>query len=95
MVLSKQDVRHIAHLARLALSEEELAGYLAALPRIIGLADQLRKVDTRAIEPMAHPLDMVQRLRPDEVTEQDQRELYQRNAPAAGDGLYLVPRVLE
>lgn len=95
MVLSKQDVRHIAHLARLALSEEELADYLAALPRIIGLADQLRQVDTRAIEPMAHPLDMVQRLRPDEVTEQDQRDLYQRNAPAAEGGLYLVPRVLE
>lgn len=95
MVLSKQDVRHIAHLARLALSEEELADYLTALPRIIGLADQLRQVDTREVEPMAHPLDMVQRLRPDEVTEQDQRELYQRNAPAAEGGLYLVPRVLE
>lgn len=86
---------HIAHLARLALSEEEAADCVDKLSRILGLVDQLKRVDTGGVEPMAHPLPMAQRLRPDEVTESDQRELYQRNAPAAEQGLYLVPRVIE
>ena len=95
VTLSKRDVHHIAHLARLGVSEEEAADHLAKLSRILELVDQLRQVDTRGVEPMAHPLDMAQRLRPDEVTETDHRRLYQRNAPAAEDGLYLVPRVIE
>jgi aspartyl-tRNA(Asn)/glutamyl-tRNA(Gln) amidotransferase subunit C len=88
-------VDHIAHLARLAVSEEEAADYVVKLSRIIDLVDQLKQVDTRGVEPMAHPLDMAQRLRQDEITEGDQRELFQKNAPRAEDGLYLVPRVIE
>ena len=95
VALSRQDVAHIAHLARLAVSDEETADYVAKLSRIIELVDQLKQVDTRGVEPMAHPLDMPQRLRPDEITERDQRELIQRNAPQAESGLYLVPRVIE
>jgi aspartyl-tRNA(Asn)/glutamyl-tRNA(Gln) amidotransferase subunit C len=95
VTLSKEDVRHIAHLARLAVSEEEAADYVAKLSRILDLVDQLKQVDTRGVEPMAHPLDMAQRLRPDAVTEADHRDLYQQNAPRAEDGLYLVPRVIE
>ena len=86
---------HIAHLARLAVSEEEAADYVAKLSRILGMVDQLKQVDTAGVTPMAHPLDMAQRLRPDAVTEPDQRELVQRNAPRAEEGLYLVPRVIE
>jgi aspartyl-tRNA(Asn)/glutamyl-tRNA(Gln) amidotransferase subunit C len=88
-------VDHIAHLARLAVSEEEAADYVAKLSRILGMVDQLKQVDTAGVTPMAHPLDMAQRLRPDAVTEPDQRELVQRNAPRAEEGLYLVPRVIE
>lgn len=95
MALTRSQVDHIAHLARLALSEEEAAAYGAQLSRILDLVDQLQRVETHGVEPMAHPLDMVQRLRPDEVTESDQRDHYQRNAPLAEQGLYLVPRVIE
>ena len=95
MALTRQDVDHIAHLARLAVSEEEAADYVAKLSRILELVDQLKQVDTPGCAPMAHPLDMAQRLRPDEITEGDQRELFQQNAPRAEEGLYLVPRVIE
>jgi aspartyl-tRNA(Asn)/glutamyl-tRNA(Gln) amidotransferase subunit C len=95
LALTRQDVTHIAHLARLAVSEDEAADYVAKLSRILELVDQLKQVDTQGVVPMAHPLDMAQRLRPDEITESDQRELFQQNAPRAGEGLYLVPRVLE
>ncbi len=95
MALTRGDVDHIAHLARLAVSEEEAAEYVSKLSRILELVDQLKQVDTRGVEPMAHPLDMAQRLRPDEVTESDRRDEYQRNAPQAEQGLYLVPRVIE
>ncbi|GIK34903.1 MAG: aspartyl/glutamyl-tRNA(Asn/Gln) amidotransferase subunit C [Gammaproteobacteria bacterium] len=95
MALSKEDVRHIAQLARLALSEEEAADYAAKLSRILDLVDQLRQVDTQGVVPMAHPLDMAQRLRPDVVTEEDCRDLCQQNAPRAEGGLYLVPRVID
>jgi aspartyl-tRNA(Asn)/glutamyl-tRNA(Gln) amidotransferase subunit C len=95
VTLTRREVDHIAHLARLAVSEEEAADYVVKLSRILGMVDQLKQVDTRGVVPMAHPLAMAQRLRPDQVTEGDQRERLQRNAPQAEEGLYLVPRVIE
>lgn len=95
MALTRQQVDRIAHLARLALSDEEACEYGPQLSRILDLVDQLQRIDTRGVEPMAHPLDMAQRLRPDEITETDRRDHYQRNAPLAEQGLYLVPRVIE
>ncbi len=95
LALTRQDVTHIAHLARLAVSEAEAADYVTKLSQIIEFVDQLKQVDTRGVTPMAHPLDVHQRLRPDEITESDQRELFQQNAPRAEEGLYLVPRVIE
>lgn len=86
---------HIAHLARLALTEAEAGDCVTKLSRILDMVDQLQRVDTAGVEPMAHPLPMVQRLRADEVTEPDHRDEYQRNAPRAEQGLYLVPRVIE
>ncbi len=95
MSLSSDDVHKIAHLARLAVSDEEAEALRRDLSNILDLVEQMGAVDTSAIEPMAHPLAMNQRLRPDEVTESDRRDLYLRNAPAAENGLFLVPRVIE
>jgi aspartyl-tRNA(Asn)/glutamyl-tRNA(Gln) amidotransferase subunit C len=95
VALTRRDVEHIAHLARLAVSEQETVEYVTKLSRILDFVAQLKQADTSGVEPMAHPLPMAQRLRPDEVTEGDQRELLQRNAPRAERGLYLVPKVIE
>jgi len=95
MKLTRKDVEQIAHLARLEISAAEIDGVVDKLGRIVEFVDQLQAADTGAVEPMAHPLDMAQRLRPDQVTESDHRDLYQQNSPAVADGLYTVPRVLE
>ena len=95
MALSDDQVRRIARLARIAIRPEDSAPVVERLNRVLGLIDQLRAVDTAGIEPMSHALDLVQRLRLDEVAEKDRRESYQAVAPAVQDGLYLVPKVLE
>ena len=95
MALTPRDVEHIAHLARLEVSDNEIADYVDKLSSIIDLVAELGRLDTTDVVPMAHPLDMAQRLRPDEVTETDHREQYQRNAPATEQGYYLVPKVIE
>ena len=95
MSLVHDQVRRLARLARIALRPEETEAVLEQLNRVLGLVDELRRVDTAGVDPMAHPLDAVQRLRPDEVTEPDRRELYQSVAPAVERGLYLVPKVIE
>ena len=95
MSLSDDQVRRIARLARLELAPQEVAPVAERLNRVLGLIEQMRAVDTKGIEPMAHPLDASQRLRPDEVAEQDRREAYQSVAPEKRDGLYLVPKVIE
>ncbi|MBF8781773.1 Asp-tRNA(Asn)/Glu-tRNA(Gln) amidotransferase subunit GatC [Pseudomonas fulva] len=95
MALQRSDVEKIAHLARLGLNEGELPRITDALNSILGLVDQMQAVDTQGIEPLAHPLEVSQRLRPDQVTEHNQREAYQAVAPATENGLYLVPKVIE
>jgi aspartyl-tRNA(Asn)/glutamyl-tRNA(Gln) amidotransferase subunit C len=95
MSLTPDDVRRLARLARIAIEPAEEAAVLERLNRVLGLIEQMRAVDTRGIEPMAHAVDTVQRLRPDEVREPDRRALYQSVAPAVEDGLYLVPKVIE
>jgi aspartyl-tRNA(Asn)/glutamyl-tRNA(Gln) amidotransferase subunit C len=95
MALDKTDVAKIAHLARLAVDDNALGGYAGELSRILDLVEQMNAVDTRGVEPMAHPLHMAQRLRPDAVTEHDQHERFQAIAPLTEDGLYLVPKVIE
>jgi aspartyl-tRNA(Asn)/glutamyl-tRNA(Gln) amidotransferase subunit C len=95
MSLSDDQVRRLARLARLAVRPDESAAVLDRLNRVLGLIDEMRRAETSGIEPMAHPVDAVQRLRPDAVTETDQRELYQSVAPAVEGGLYLVPKVIE
>ena len=95
MALERCDVEKIAHLARLGLDEGDLPRITDALNSILGLVDQMQAVDTRGIEPLAHPLEAIQRLRADVVTERNQRDAYQAVAPATQDGLYLVPKVIE
>lgn len=95
MSLDKDQVQHIAMLARLRVADDEIADTVDKLSRIVDFVDQLSQADTTDVVPMAHPLDAAQRLRPDIVTETDQRDDFQENAPAVSDGLYLVPKVIE
>ena len=95
MSLTPDDVRRLARLARIAIEPHESQAVLERLNAVLALVDQMRAVDTRGIEPMAHALDLVQRLRADEVRETDQRGIHQSIAPAVEEGLYLVPKVIE
>lgn len=95
MSLSPDQVRQVAHLARLELKNEQVEHYATQLSNILGMVDRLTAAKTDGVSVMAHPLDMVQRLRPDVVTEPDQREAFQEHAPAVQDGLFLVPKVIE
>ena len=95
MSLSPDEVRKIARLARLAVTDEQVESYSGELSSILDFVDQMNAVDTDGVTPMAHPQHATQRLRPDVVTEIDRRERYQAIAPAVERGLYLVPRVVE
>jgi aspartyl-tRNA(Asn)/glutamyl-tRNA(Gln) amidotransferase subunit C len=95
MSLDAKEVEKIAHLARLAISAADVPEYARNLSRILDLVEQMNAVDTDNVTPMAHPLELSQRLRPDQVTESDQREHFQAIAPRVEDGLYLVPKVIE
>lgn len=95
MSLSDKQVREVAHLARLAVNDEDVPRYAGELSNILDLVGELEAAPTDAVSPMAHPLDIQQRLRPDTVTETDQRERFQALAPATEGGMYLVPRVIE
>ncbi|MGH8690513.1 MAG: Asp-tRNA(Asn)/Glu-tRNA(Gln) amidotransferase subunit GatC [Burkholderiales bacterium] len=95
MSLSDDQVRRLARLARIAIRPEESAAVLEQLNRVLGLVEEMRRIDTSGVEPMAHAQDTVQRLRADAVTEPDRHEIYQSVAPAVAGGLYLVPKVIE
>ncbi|CAG0981330.1 Glutamyl-tRNA(Gln) amidotransferase subunit C [Methylophilaceae bacterium] len=104
MSLSTADVKRIAHLARIEVSDQEAEATLQKLTGILGLIEQMQAVDTAGISPMSHSQDVTQRLREDIVTKTNQRDEFQKNAPAIGNGsdepavehgLYLVPKVIE
>lgn len=95
MSLGVAEVAKIAHLARLAIRTEDAPAYARNLSAILELVEQMNAVDTTGVAPMAHPLDMAQRLRPDEVAESNQRDRFQSIAPRVEAGLYLVPKVIE
>lgn len=95
MSITQSDVEKIAHLARIAVSPEQITSYAEGLNKILSLAEQLQSIDTQGVEPLAHPFDAAQRLRPDVVTESNHREAYQACAPRTEAGLYLVPQVIE
>ena len=93
--MDKDQVQHIAMLARLRVADDEIADTVDKLSRIVDFVDQLSQTDTADVVPMAHPLAAAQRLRPDVVTEPNERDEFQKNAPAVDDGFYLVPKVIE
>ena len=95
MSLDADDVKAIARLARLKIDDADVSLYATNLSSILDLVEQMNTVDTEGVVPMSHPLDVVQRLREDVVTEHDQRDEFQAVAPATEDGLYLVPKVIE
>ena len=95
MALSIEDVRRVAHLARIEVTPDEAQDVLKKLTGIFGLIENMRRVDTTGIAPMSHAADVNLVLREDVVTETNRRDLFQSVAPAIADGLYLVPKVLE
>jgi aspartyl-tRNA(Asn)/glutamyl-tRNA(Gln) amidotransferase subunit C len=95
MPLTLEDVKRVAHLARVAIDEVEARAVLSQINDIFGLIAEMQAVDTRGVEPMFHALDVVQRLREDAVTESDQHALFQSVAPQVESDLYLVPKVIE
>jgi aspartyl-tRNA(Asn)/glutamyl-tRNA(Gln) amidotransferase subunit C len=95
MSLTIEDVKRIAHLARIEINEQDAQATLQKLGGILDLIEEMQAVDTTGIMPMSHSQDVVQRLRADVVTQANQRELFQSIAPAVENGLYLVPKVIE
>ena len=95
MSLDKDQVQSIAVLARLKLEDDEFGETVDKLSRIVDFVDQLSQASTDDVVPMAHPLDVAQRLRADAVTESDDRDHIQANAPSVTSGVYLVPKVIE
>jgi aspartyl-tRNA(Asn)/glutamyl-tRNA(Gln) amidotransferase subunit C len=93
--MDRDTLKRVAWLARIAADSQELSAYGDHLDRLREFVDDLKSAPIDGIEPMAHPLDMVQRLRPDVVTESDHRDECQQQAPETVDGLYLVPKVIE
>lgn len=94
-MLTREDIDKLCELARLEVTSTETADVATKLSDIVAFVGELQTVHTADVVPMAHPLDRPQRLRDDVVTERDEHELYQRNAPAVERDLYLVPRVIE
>ncbi|HTD89140.1 MAG TPA: Asp-tRNA(Asn)/Glu-tRNA(Gln) amidotransferase subunit GatC [Burkholderiales bacterium] len=95
MALTLDDVKRVAHLARIAINDDEAQSTHVQLTGIFKLIAQMEAVDVNAINPMSHAQDVVQRLREDTVTEGDQRDRFQAVAPQVDSGLYLVPKVIE
>jgi aspartyl-tRNA(Asn)/glutamyl-tRNA(Gln) amidotransferase subunit C len=95
MSLDTEAVRRIASLARIEVTEGELSAMRDELNHILALVEQMQAADTRSVEPMAHAQDVMLRLRDDNITETDQRELFQSLAPETESGLYIVPQVID
>ncbi|MCQ8116797.1 Asp-tRNA(Asn)/Glu-tRNA(Gln) amidotransferase subunit GatC [Methylomonas sp. MO1] len=95
MSLTANDVKKIAHLARLGIAEQDVEHYAKDLSGVLELMTQMGQLNTDGVTPMAHPLDQMQRLREDAVTETDQRDHFQTIAPQTEAGLYLVPKVID
>ena len=95
MSVKKAEIAYISSLSKLKMEDAEMDNYTRQISEILEMIQQLEKVDTHDIEPMAHPLNMKQRLRLDLVTEENRRELYQKNAAVLEEGFYKVPKVIE
>lgn len=95
MSITKDDITKVALLARIQVSDEAIPRVTGSINEILALVDKMQQIDTRDIEPLANPHDAIQRLRDDIVTTRNERELLLQNAPAAENGLFLVPKVID
>jgi aspartyl-tRNA(Asn)/glutamyl-tRNA(Gln) amidotransferase subunit C len=95
MSLTAEEVKQIAYLARLGIDEKDIKSYTSDLSNMLDLMTQMSDAETDNIQPMAHPMDQMQRLRPDVATEENQRQIFQSIAPQTENGLYLVPKVID
>ena len=95
MIVGKKVVADIAELALLEIPQDLQESYIDSMSQILHLAEEMQTADTQGIEPMSSPLDGIQTLRPDRVTESNQRPEFQKNAPLTENGFYLVPKVIE
>ncbi|MCX7085584.1 MAG: Asp-tRNA(Asn)/Glu-tRNA(Gln) amidotransferase subunit GatC [Methylococcales bacterium] len=95
MSLTANDVNKIAHLARLGIDSQDTESYAKDLSGMLDLMTQMSELNTDSVEPMAHPMDQAQRLRPDVVTEHNNRDKFMSIAPETEAGLFLVPKVIE
>lgn len=95
MSIDVDEVKKIARLASLQVDDSDLPSYATSLSNILDLVEQMNAVDTTGVTPMSHPIEAVQRLREDVVTDHNRRDDFMAIAPASEDGLYLVPKVIE
>jgi len=95
MSIERDDVKKVAHLARLAITDDKVDEYTHNLSNILAIVEQMGQVDVSDVTPLSNPLDAVQRLRPDIADKQIEREAWQKVAPETENGLYLVPKVIE
>ena len=95
MAIQSSDIAKLAKLARIEINDAAAQEAAKSISDVLALVDQLQAINTDGVLPMAHPLDAVQKLRPDVISETNQREAFQAIAPATQDGLYLVPKVIE
>ena len=93
--MTPSDIQKLSVLARLKVDEQTSEETAKRITDVLQLVDQLQSIDTDQVTPMAHPLDAIQRLRADVITEENQRESFQKSAPQVENGLYLVPKVIE
>ena len=95
MDVTEEVVKNIAELVQLKVGDAEIQQLTEGMQNILALAEKMQAIDTEGVEPVSNPLDASQKLRPDAITEKNQRELFQSLAPVSESGLYLVPRVVE
>ncbi len=95
MSLKDKDLEQIAYLARINIDKRNFPSLKKELESILELVEKMDSVDTEDTTPMSHPLDLSQPLRKDQVTEEDDRENLQENAPSKKNGLFMVPKVIE
>ena len=93
--MNKNTVSKIANLAKIEIDDSKIEGLAENLEKILDLVGEMNSVDTDNINPMSHPLNLKQVMRPDEVTEQDQRENFQKNSPSIENGYYKVQKVID
>ena len=95
MKIDNEVILNIAELAQLEVKDEMISQYADKMTAMLNLIEEMQSVNTDNIEPVSNPLDAVQTMREDTVTEKDLRDAYQAIAPEVDSGLYLVPRVVE